>query len=385
MLNLQSLKVKVFNTDIAPMVLSLSMFETIKGNVRGTMTVLDNINFMDTFIDKHHAPLKVEFQYQARFWQNDFYIDGIESMKIEKSGKQYTVHFIANTTLQNQIVTLNEAYSGRGDQIIKSIFKEACDGRLLMDTKTSQKGKYIVPNISAHKALSNVVSACYDENSSGMFLYQRVCEEGITRLTSLYDMEHNKFYEMSLIGTSTIKTVYKLRAAVSGATADTDGIDPNIQIGTTSGFVLDEYNMNFVEKLSMGAYGKKIKNFKIDETKEEEFTPAERTHIPETIFPLSKDLYDDHESSIFSLSCTPEASFALNQKFRVYNQRMTAPNVIAVPGLGCGYSIDIESGGSNFSGTKTDTGYIVSHITHKFTMHDGNHQYAQDIGLIRGD
>ena len=41
MLNLQSLKVKVFQTDIADMVLSLSMFETIKGNVRGAMTVLD--------------------------------------------------------------------------------------------------------------------------------------------------------------------------------------------------------------------------------------------------------------------------------------------------------------------------------------------------------
>ena len=39
MINLQDLKVNVQNADIAPMVLSLTMFETIKGNVRGSMTV----------------------------------------------------------------------------------------------------------------------------------------------------------------------------------------------------------------------------------------------------------------------------------------------------------------------------------------------------------
>ena len=52
MLNLQSLKVNIFNTGIEGMVLSLSMFETIKGNIRGSMTILDNINFMDTFLGK---------------------------------------------------------------------------------------------------------------------------------------------------------------------------------------------------------------------------------------------------------------------------------------------------------------------------------------------
>jgi hypothetical protein len=383
MLNLQSLKVKVFKTDIAPLVLSLTMYETIKGNVRGSMTVLDNINFMDTFLGTTHAPLRIEFGYQGYFYQNNFYIDGVESMVIKKSGKQYTIHFIANTTFHNQIVRINEAYSGRGDQIIKSIFVEACDGPFIKDSKSITKGRYIVPGITAHEAISHVVNTCYDENSSGMLLYQRVCEEGVTRLTSLHDMENNYFYERSLIGTVTYSTVYKLRATVAGALGDDDGIDPNQQIGTTPGFVLDEYNMNFVQKLGMGAYGNKIKNFKIDETKEEEFAPAEKTHIPKTYIPLSKKLYDNGESSVFSTWCTPEANFAINQKFRAYNQRMTAPNVVAVPGLGCGYSINVESGGSNLSKTKTDTGYIVSTINHKFTMHDGDHQYAQDIGLMR--
>ena len=35
------------------------LFETIKGNVRGSMTVLDNMNFMDTFISTSHAPIEI--------------------------------------------------------------------------------------------------------------------------------------------------------------------------------------------------------------------------------------------------------------------------------------------------------------------------------------
>ena len=64
MLNLQSLKVTVQNSDIAPMVLSLTMFETIKGNVRGSMSVQDHVNFMDTFISSSaHAPIQIQWQY----------------------------------------------------------------------------------------------------------------------------------------------------------------------------------------------------------------------------------------------------------------------------------------------------------------------------------
>ena len=387
MLNLQSLKVNIFNTGIEGMVLSLSMFETIKGNIRGSMTILDNVNFMDTFLGTTHAPASIEFGYQGRLWKNDFYVDGIEKMEITKSGKQYTIHFLSYNTINEQFKIINEVYEGRGDQIIRKIFREACgsvtDAPLVTDTKTITKGKYIVPNISAHRAISNVLNSSYDDNKSGLFLYQRVCEQGATRLTSLHDMDTNYFVQRDLIGVSYTETVFKLRAAVAGALGDDDGIDPSSQIGTTPGFVMDEYNMNFTEKALSGNYGYKVKNYQLDETNEEDFKPAEIDQRPVTAFPLSKNLYDDNAKSVFSTRCEPEAYFAFNQKRRVYNQRMTAPNVVAVPGLGCGYAIEVESGGSNLSSTKTDTTYIVSTITHKFLMNDGKHQYSQDIGLIR--
>ncbi len=389
MLNLQSLKVEIFNTDIAPMVLSLTMFETIRGNIRGSMTILDNINFMDTFIGTTHSPIKIQWGYKGFLWINYFYSDGLEKMEITKTGKQYTIHFIAYTTMNEQFKIINSVYSGRSDQIIENIFREACgtykEAPLRIDSKAITKGKYIVPNIKAHNAISNVVNSSYDTNKSGMFFYQRVCEGGITRLTSLHDMDQNYFYQVDLIGTSTVKNVYKLKATVAGADTDSDGIDPNSQIGTASGFILDEFNLNFTTKIAQGNYGNKVQNIKFDETTVEKFKYSElkSSQVPITSFPLSSALYDDNVKSIFSTSCEPEAYAAGNQKRRVFNQRMTAANVIAVPGLGCGYSIEVESGGSNISKTKTDTGYIIANINHKFTMHDGDHQYSQDIGLIR--
>ena len=66
MLNLQTLKVHIHKTDIASIVLSLTMFETIKGNLRGSMVVQDNINFMDTFmVSSQQAPIRIEWQYQS--------------------------------------------------------------------------------------------------------------------------------------------------------------------------------------------------------------------------------------------------------------------------------------------------------------------------------
>ena len=63
--------------------------------------------------------------------------------------------------------------------------------------------------------------------------------------------------------------------------------------------------------------------------------------------------------------------------------RMSAMNTVAVPGLGCGFSIETDSGGSNISESKTDSKYIILSIQHRFQLQDGEFQYAQDIQLIR--
>ena len=197
MINLQNLKVTVQNADIAPMVLSLTMFETIKGNVRGSMTVLDNMNFMDTFIATTHAPIEIHWQYESYPFTFRFYGDGISGMQINKTGKQYTIHFLSYTTMNAQVKRVNNAFSGRSDQIIKNLFKEINEDPDLApfstDTKAITKGKYVVPNIKGQEALNNVVNSSWDDKKSPLLLYQRLADEGGTRLTSLSDMNDNEF------------------------------------------------------------------------------------------------------------------------------------------------------------------------------------------------
>jgi hypothetical protein len=395
MKNLQGLHVNIHGQDIGRMVLSMTMFETIRGNVRGSMVVQDHINFMDTFmISTQQAPIKIEWLYEGHMFVNHFYADGIEKMELDKLGKKYTIHFLAYTTMNNQLTIINKSFSGRGDEIIHKIFREANplpfggigvynEGRFFVDSKAINTGKYVVPNIKAAEALTNVVNYCYDINKSPILLYQRLCDEGATRLTSLHDMNNTEFSVYNQTGTVTQKTTFILKAALAGASADSDGLDPDADIGTVSKFLMDEYNKDFVSKIASGFYGHKVQQISIDKTQTKNLPPAELTSIPSTVYKLQDNLYDNDAKSIFSTSCEPESYAAQSQKRRVFNMKMSAIDVIAIPGLSCGYSIETNSGESNINQSKTDTKYIISSIQHRFQMQDGKHQYSQDIQLIR--
>lgn len=391
MLNLQSLKVFVQNSDIAPMVLSLTMYETIQGNLRGMMVVQDHMNFMDTFLPSaNQAPVKIEWQYQGYLWTNYFYADGIENMEMSKMGKKYTIQFLSYTTMNSNLKNINATFSGRGDQIIYDIFRElnpltedsTQERNFYFDSTSITKGRYVVPNIKGVEALNNVINSCYDINKSPLLLYQRLCDEGGTRLTSLHDMDKNVFgmYESDDFNK---KSNFVLKAALAGADENSDGIDPSLEIGTVSSFMMSEFNTNFISKISSGIYGSKIQQISLDKTTSEEILPAELTEIPTTAYKLQDNLYDNDTKSIFSTSAESDSHAAHNQKRRLFNMRMQAIGVTAVPGLSCGYSIETDSGGSDINQSKTDTRYIIESIQHKFAMNDGEFSYLQDIELIR--
>ena len=97
MLKLESLIVNVNNQDLSAMVLNMTIFESIKGYLRGSFTVQDNINFYDTFIHTTQPPIQIQFEYLNTLCNNVFYGNGVSNMKIEKLGKVYTIHFISYT------------------------------------------------------------------------------------------------------------------------------------------------------------------------------------------------------------------------------------------------------------------------------------------------
>jgi hypothetical protein len=293
------------------------------------------------------------------------------------------------TTLNETIKRVNDTYSGRGDQIIKSIFREVNgnykQAPFRIDSECINKGKYVVPNIIARKALNNVVNTSYDSEKTPMMLYQRVCDEGSTRLSSLDFMNENKFYQIEQSGTATYTTVTTLKAAVAGASEDSDGISANETIGTVSKFIVDEHHKNYSGKVGNGYYGHKVKHIKLDETTTKDFPPVEITEIPLTIMKLAKKMYDNDEVSIFDHSFTPEGIGISNMRKRIFNTIVTAADVIAIPGIGCGFCIKIDSGSSNLNYSKMDNNYIIANIHHKFNMQDGEFRYTQDMGLIRDE
>ena len=277
MIHLSDLELNVFKTNIAGMVMNLTMVESIKGNIKGSFVVKDNINFYDNFIGTTQAPITITFNYIGLICTNQFYIDGITNMKITKMGKTYTVNFISYLSAAMQLTNINEVFTGTSDNIINLLFRKSMgdEGKsktfqLDIDTKAITKGKYVVPNIKAYEAISNVLNSAYDINGSCFCLYQRVYDQGFTRLTSLYDMSENYFITDK-------NETYKLTQRLAGADGESDGLSSLDMIGTAASFELNDYHTNFIDKQAAGLYGVKVQQVKLDETAVKNFEKNELT------------------------------------------------------------------------------------------------------------
>tara|TARA_B110000285_G_scaffold62051_1_gene71461 strand:- start:522 stop:1652 length:1131 start_codon:yes stop_codon:yes gene_type:complete len=375
MLDLQHIKLNIANVDISGMVLNINILETIKGGVKGSIVVKDNLNFYDTFIGHIQPAITLTITYLGATLTNTFVADGISDMKIIKLGKTYTIHFISLPTMLLSIETLNYVYSGTSDKILTKMWLQTCGNALPLsiDTDAITKGKYVVPNINAGKAIMNVVNASYDIQSSPFCLYQRFWDGGVTRLTTLHDMNKNSFKGSE--GNTIAITEHIVSSADNQSNLNT--------VGTSSNFVLEDMQRHFAKKVGLGHWGKKLSHIKLDQSAVDNLEQRDVTGIHVTGYKLSDKLYDNSEKSLFNTLIDPASSAAKNQKARVYNQYMKVSDVISVPYLGVGFSVDIDQGGSNISRSRMDNHYIVAQINHKFILDDGNMKYGQDLGLIR--
>jgi len=120
----------------------------------------------------------------------------------------------------------------------------------------------------------------------------------------------------------------------------------------------------------------------LDETKDTVHNKKEATDIEITKFSLSKNLYDT-EVSLFSPESLVQEEIIMNMKFRLFNTNLNVEGVVAIPGIGCGMTVNVDQGGNGISATKTDGTYLVANINHVYTMDDGDMEYSQNIGLVR--
>lgn len=370
MYSIENFKVTVDGTDINAMVTSMSIYESIHGNIKATLIVNDQLNFFDLFFrGVNNNMLQVEYTYFDVPIDIMFMVDGISNQKINKQGKTYHIDCVSVNTYNQQTGRVCSAHSGTSSDVLAQIWTNVHGEKniLVFDSKTISSGKYVVPNLSASVAIKNIVNSAYCEKQTPMFLYQRLIDSGVTRFTSIDTMVNDYFLE---------------EFEIRNAEMTRKGMNtPLTSIGTTNKFKLSHWNSNFISKAAGGMWGKEVRAVSLDETTDVVTPPAEVTAIPITKMGLSKNLYN--EKCLLSAETSTLAEILKNGKYRLFNVQLKASNVIAIPGAGCGMAIHVSQGQGQTSATKTDGRYVMADINHKFIKDDGEMQYAQDIGLVR--
>jgi hypothetical protein len=375
MFSLNNLTIHAGSIDISKLVTSMSLYESIHGDVKGILHITDSINFFDTFINKSMPSVEIIYDYLGSKIVIPLIANGVTDQIIDKNLKRYNLNLISISAFNKSIVKINSVFSGTSNDILIGLWKET-QGNLIglnMNTPAVSKGKYIVPNIPSGVAISNVVQSAYDENKTGMFLYQRISEEGATRFVSLHDMAKSKYYEEDG------KTCFKLHNRYVDKSVITN---PGGTVGSCDNFRLVSYNDNYTQKIAGGLWGKKINQFELDQSKKTTLESIERTEIDSPSYKISEKLYDNGVS-LFTPESKIDSDAIQNTKYRVFNTTLMAENTVAVPNLSCGMVVDVEQGGSNLSRTKSDGEYIIASINHRYVMNDGEMNYVQDIGLTR--
>ena len=374
MLKLDNINIEIANKDISKMVTGVTIYESVWGMLKGAIAVTDGINFFDNFIGTSLSDVHFTFQYLEKSPITcSFYMDGISDMVIEKQQKKYIIH-IQSTYVSSHATTINSVFSGRSDEIIKLIFAEVnpLNALIHIDTVTDTKGKYIAPNISARDCLASLVNNAYDVKQTGMFLYQRFFDNNAIRLSSLHHMLNNSFLNDN-----------KTKAYIKKSILSHHEISGLATLGTSDSFKLKEYNMDFIQKVEDGVWGKAVSEMNLDETTKKDNLTKEVTSIHKQNFKLSDKLYSDNIKSIFSIRGNPTSSKIISHKIRVFNTLLEVTDMVALPNLGVGMSISVLLGKGNKSESRQDGKYLVSYIQHKFSVNAGNFIYSQDVGLVR--
>lgn len=378
-MELESLVVTGGATDISGLVQDVTLFESIEGYIQGSIHILDGTNFFDKVIGSTDelVPITISYIYMGIEVEYVFQADGISNMKINKGSKDYNIHLITLIEQNLKLVPINAAFSGTSHEIAANIFHDAnldVGPLLYVDSAAVTTGKYIVPNIPAGDAIRNVVDGAMDIDSSGFYIYQRLNDNGKTRMGSLAQMSNNHFMKSQ-------KDVFVISGKLTG-NDDEDAGDNIDNIGTSNKFNVLEYKRNFTDKIAAGDFGNKIHSVSLDETDVIKNEATEDVSIVRTVYKSSNNLYNT-EKNIFATVNDPQSSMAVNQIARVHHTRLSVEDIVPIPNIGCGMTIEVELGKQENSESISDGPYIISDINHVLTYNGKSYDYKQRMTLIR--
>ena len=290
---LKDFKVTAMATDITDLVQSMTLFESINGFMKGKIQILDGANFFDNDMggrDEILIPITIDFRHLDFECTNHFWVDGVSQMKIDKSEKSYTMHLISPLEQGFKLNKICQVYTDTSTGMVQRIFKEAAgpESTLVVNTASVTKGKYIVPNIQAGQAINNIVSSAVDATGSGFYLFQRIWENGHSRLISL-DTMASDFYPNS-DGTG----AFEITSPLPDLCNLEHGVEVPI-VGTSNNFTVTQYKMNYTNKLAEGHFGQQINQISLDKTKTIKNNPIEAGTTKSSYVRTSDNLYDNYQ------------------------------------------------------------------------------------------
>lgn len=397
---LDSYKVTAATTDITNMVMGMTFYESINGLLKGNIQMLDGASFFDIVIGEQDklCPVEIQFNYLA----NEptiirFMIDGVNQMKIFKAEKSYTMHLITFEEFNLKLSDINSVYNGPAEEVVASIYKQSMgpENRLIINTLSTTKGKYVVPNITATEAIANVTYAAVDSNYTGFYFYQRLYDQGSCRFGSLHSMSidfHKKDNGEIM--------------KISNADISLKELNDNdiMAEGSASIFELEEYRMHHSDKLARGEYGHRIHHIELDKTnlKKNEPIRKNQSQVETTRLKISEFIYgrpitippgphSDEEpetyeqKSLFHDVDSPNTQAAVNLKKRIYNNTLNVSGMVPAAYMGVGQSIHLELGRNTPEEQISEGAYIVADINHIFTIQDSGAgmDYVQNVKLLR--
>lgn len=395
---IDSFKLVAATTDITDMVMGMTFFESINGMLNGTVQMLDGQNFFDQVIGYNDelVPINIEFSVLEQKFSMIFFIDGINQMKIFKSEKSYIMHLISTEEFNLRINDVNAVFNSTAEEVVKDIYEGnvGTGNKLIINSLSTTKGKYVVPNIPAIEAIANATYVAVDANYTGFYFYQRLWDEGTCRFASLYTMSRD-FHTDLLNNKFTIEN-----RDTTLADLEDGNVTPE---GAASVFELDEYRMDHTLKLQSGEFGNKIHHIELDKTHLKKNPPmvggsaivTTRHKISEFIYgrpitippgPHSDEEPETYEQkSLFHDVDSPNTQAAINLKKRIYNNTLNVSGMVPAAYMGVGQSVQVELGRASPEENISDGTYIVGDINHIFKITDegAGMDYVQNVKLLR--
>lgn len=161
-------------TDITEQVLEISIYETIyRPFIYGDVIIVDNEAMISSFPFIGQERMRIEWKRDDEKVVKDFFVtDLFDVTRATENTSVYGVSITSEKQVLNAVNLFSRAYTGRGDQIIKSIYDEYLNSDLevLIPAKTSHN--VVFPYMKPMQAIDMVCKNVLAEDDSPMYVFE---------------------------------------------------------------------------------------------------------------------------------------------------------------------------------------------------------------------